>query len=40
MGGRPMKGWLLVAPDGRAEDDDLRRWLDRGLAYAGSLWPK
>jgi hypothetical protein len=40
MGGRPMKGWLLVAPDGHAEDDDLRRWLDRGLAYAGSLSPK
>ena len=40
MGGRPMKGWLLVAPDGHAEDDDLRRWLDRGLAYAGSLPPK
>ncbi|HEY6707420.1 MAG TPA: TfoX/Sxy family protein [Actinomycetota bacterium] len=40
MTGRPMKGWLLVAPEGHAEDDDLRRWLDRGLAYAGSLPPK
>jgi hypothetical protein len=24
--GRPMKGWLLVDPDGQAEDEDLRRW--------------
>ena len=40
MTGRPMKGWLLVAPDGHAEDDDLRRWVDRGLAHAGSLPPK
>jgi len=24
--GRPMKGWLLVDPDGHAEDEDLRRW--------------
>jgi hypothetical protein len=34
-----MKGWLLVAPDGHAEDD-LRRWVDRGVAYASSLPPK
>ena len=40
MTGRPMKGWLLVAPEGYAEDDDLRRWVDRGLAHAGSLPPK
>jgi hypothetical protein len=38
--GRPMKGWLMVSPDGHAEDDDLRRWIDRGLAHAGSLPPK
>jgi hypothetical protein len=38
--GRPMKGWLMVGADGHAEDDDLRRWVDRGLAYASSLPPK
>ena len=38
--GRPMKGWLLVAADGHADDDDLRRWVDRGVAYAASLPPK
>jgi hypothetical protein len=29
-----------MAADGHAEDDDLRRWLERGLAYASSLPPK
>jgi TfoX/Sxy family transcriptional regulator of competence genes len=38
--GRPMKGWLQVGSDGHAEDDDLRRWVDRGVAYATSLPPK
>ena len=38
--GRPMKGWLLVAADGHAEDHDLRGWVDRGVAYAESLPPK
>jgi hypothetical protein len=38
--GRPMKGWLLVDADGHAEDDDLRRWVGRGVAYALSLPPK
>jgi TfoX-like protein len=38
--GRPMRGWLLVNADGHAEDDDLRRWVDRGIAYANSLPPK
>jgi hypothetical protein len=35
-----MKGWLLVDLDGHAEDEDLRRWVGRGLAYADSLPPK
>lgn len=38
--GRPMKGWLLVDASGCAGDDDLRRWVDRGVAYARSLTPK
>jgi TfoX N-terminal domain len=40
MGGRPMKGWLLVGADGHAGADDLRRWVGRGVAYASSLPPK
>jgi hypothetical protein len=38
--GRPVKGWLLVEPIGHGEDDDLRRWVGRGVAYARSLPPK
>jgi TfoX N-terminal domain len=38
--GRPMTGWLLVDTEGHAEDEDLRRWVDRGVAYASSLPPK
>jgi len=37
MSGRPMKGWLLIAPEGIARDKDLRAWVDRGVAFAGSL---
>jgi hypothetical protein len=35
--GRPMRGMVSVAEDGISEDDDLYRWLQRGLEYAGSL---
>jgi TfoX/Sxy family transcriptional regulator of competence genes len=34
MGGRPMRGWLLVAPEGTAEDGDLERWITRGVERA------
>jgi TfoX/Sxy family transcriptional regulator of competence genes len=41
MGGRgPMDGWLRVSADAVAEDAVLARWVERGLAYAGSLPPK
>ncbi|MGK8525419.1 TfoX/Sxy family protein [Nocardia asteroides] len=38
MGGREMAGWLLVT----AVDDDevLRKWVERGVAYARTLPPK
>ncbi|MGI9642736.1 MAG: TfoX/Sxy family protein [Acidimicrobiia bacterium] len=38
--GRSMKGMVYVAAEGIAEDGDLQAWLDRGLAFAGSLPPK
>jgi len=40
MTGRPMKGWILVAQEGLQDDDELRAWVRRGLAFAGSLAPK
>ena len=38
--GRPMKGWVLVAPDGLAEDEDLHAWIQRGEQFASALPPK
>ena len=38
--GRPMKGWLLVAPQALAESKALAAWVKRGVAYAQSLPPK
>ena len=38
--GRPMKGWILVAPSGVESDQDLKRWVDTGLAFAASLSAK
>jgi TfoX/Sxy family transcriptional regulator of competence genes len=37
MGRGPSKGWVLVDPPGVADDADLRRWVERGRAYALSL---
>ena len=39
MTGRPMKGWILVEPAGVEADEDLKRWIDQGLAFAQSLPP-
>ena len=38
--GRPMTGWITVAPQGCARDGDLRDWIAQGLALARSLPPK
>jgi TfoX/Sxy family transcriptional regulator of competence genes len=35
--GRPMKGWILVAPAGIADDDALKSWIDRGLKFVRTL---
>jgi TfoX/Sxy family transcriptional regulator of competence genes len=40
MTGRPMRGWLFVAPEATAEDSDLERWVRRSEAFASSLPPK
>ena len=38
--GRPMAAWVMVEPDGIDTDAQLAGWLDRALAFAGSLPPK
>ena len=40
MRGRPMEGWLRVDTEGLRTEDQLERWVDRGVAYARSLPPK
>ena len=34
MRGKPMSGWLYVAPEAVADDDDLASWVEVGMAYA------
>lgn len=35
--GRPIRGWILVASDGLATDDDVAHWVNRGFQFAKSL---
>ena len=35
--GKPMAGWVMVAPTGYASAEDLARWVMLGVVYAGSL---
>ena len=40
MTGRPMKGWILVAPDALGGERELADWVSEGVAFARSLPPK
>ena len=35
--GRPMKGYLYVAPEGVADEESLQAWVDRCVEFAESL---
>jgi hypothetical protein len=35
--GRPSRGWILVGPGGLKSAASLRKWVDRGIAFAGGL---
>ena len=35
--GRPMKGWVLVEPEGVEEDDPLAEWIRRAEEFFGTL---
>jgi TfoX/Sxy family transcriptional regulator of competence genes len=39
-GRRPMKGFILVEPEGVEDDAALARWVDVGAARAASMPPK
>jgi hypothetical protein len=38
--GRPMKGWVMISPDGYASEEDLKGWVAEGVKFALSLPPK
>jgi TfoX N-terminal domain len=35
--GRPMKGWVLVGPEGVEDDDQLTNWIERALKFVKAL---
>lgn len=35
--GKPMRGWVLVEPDGLADDTQLQSWLERSLRFVRTL---
>ena len=37
MTGRPMRGWILVAPEGFKTKRQLGGWVDRGVRFAHTL---
>jgi hypothetical protein len=37
MTGRPMKGWIVVAPEGIEADKELEQWIQQGVDFALSL---
>lgn len=38
--GKPMAGMVYVAAPGFRDDEQLRAWVDRGLAFTSTLPPK
>jgi hypothetical protein len=40
MDGRPMKGWVRVAPEGLGTRRQLSAWVGRGLRFTRTLPPK
>jgi TfoX/Sxy family transcriptional regulator of competence genes len=35
--GKPMAGWVMVAPAGYAAAEDLARWVELAVTFTGSL---
>lgn len=38
--GRPMKGWVMIDPDGLETDAQLKEWLEQARDFVTSLPPK
>ena len=37
MSGRPMRGWVVVTPQGVSTDEHLRDWVQKGVDFSQSL---
>lgn len=35
--GKPMAGWIMVAPDGHKTDEDLKYWIELALEFVKTL---
>jgi hypothetical protein len=35
--GKPMKGWVMVGPEGVEEDVQLQAWIDRAMTFVKTL---
>jgi hypothetical protein len=35
--GRPMKGWVMVEPEGVEDEDRLKDWIQRAVKLVGKL---
>jgi hypothetical protein len=35
--GRPMKGWVMVEPEGIESDEQLRDWIQKSLEFVSTL---
>jgi hypothetical protein len=35
--GKPMKGWVMVEPDGLENDEQLMGWIERATTFVGKL---
>ena len=38
--GKPMKGWIMVEPEGVENDDQLDVWIQRAVKFVGTLAKK
>jgi len=35
--GKPMKGWVMVGPEGAEDDDQLKGWIERATKFVKTL---
>ena len=38
--GRPMKGWVLVGPEGVEDDEQVKGWIERAMRFVRALLAK